>query len=184
MFCRQRPAHVHEIAEGQAHAGHGAGEVVISRIAESGPGLSPKSKCWIRSASRSNTSKGAAVRRAASQMTGSRSSTGKGPGRLCAHPGAPGGEHLRWAPGGEIKQGLFPEGGEVDQPLLTLNRSGSARRDDAAGQPRSHLLLQPGENGVIEADSMGRRLSCSKLGRRSGSVASGVPTSSNSTSWL
>ena len=28
MLCRQRPAHVHEIAEGQAHAGHGAGEVV------------------------------------------------------------------------------------------------------------------------------------------------------------
>ena len=40
MFGRQRPPHVHEVAQGQAHAGHGAGQVVyLSRIAESGPSL-------------------------------------------------------------------------------------------------------------------------------------------------
>ncbi|MNP06160.1 hypothetical protein D3C76_981330 [compost metagenome] len=46
----------------------------ISRIAESGRSLSPKSKCWIRSASCVSASKGAAVRLATSQMTGSSNS--------------------------------------------------------------------------------------------------------------
>ena len=94
-----------------------------------------------------NTSKGAAVRRAASQMTGSRSSRpARAQARLCS---------ASWRAGavstsvgtrrGEIKRRLFPEGGEVDQPLLTLNRcQGQLGGVMQQGWPRGHLLLQPG----------------------------------------
>lgn len=159
MLCRQRPAHVHEIAEGQAHAGHGAGEVVNFADRRIRPRAFAKVEVLDPLSLPGQYQQGGGSAPGSQPDDGQQEQqTGKGPGEIVQRILARrGGEHLGGHQEGEIKRGLFPEGGEVDQPLLTLNRGqGQLGGVMQQGRPRSHLLLQPGENGVIEGRQHGQ----------------------------
>ncbi len=159
MLCRQRPAHVHEIAEGQAHAGHGAGEVVNFADRRIRPRAFAKVEVLDPLSLPGQYQQGGGSAPGGQPDDGQQEhQTGKGPGEIVQRILARrGGEHLGGHQEGEIKRRLFPEGGEVDQPLLTLNRcQGQLGGVMQQGRPRSHLLLQPGENGVIEGRQHGQ----------------------------
>ncbi|MNG97361.1 hypothetical protein D3C79_564720 [compost metagenome] len=159
VFGRQRQTHVHEIAEGQSHAGHGAGEIVYLADRRVWPlALAEVEVLDPLGLLRQCQQGGGGAPRHQPDDGQQQQQTRQGPDQVAQ--GVVAGrcsEFVRRYQQGQVEGRPLVEGGEVDQPVAAI--LGSQRQLGwlvQQGGSGCHLLLQLGQYGLLERRQHGQ----------------------------